>query len=185
MYYVFRRVCWTLQHWCRRIGRVIYKTKIDRENVPPKPNRRGSSDREPAMEQPCYITTVVISAWSTVNVTAIELGQRKFGSGYIIVVRASYSVVHARSHALRRQECGSCSMKVKSRLAAACVQDERLTFTFIPPSQSMFAPLLRYAYDWVGERFLNKTSCDDPVNRISAVRTLSVCTRWVRIRNNT
>jgi len=128
----------------------------------------------------CYITTGVKPAWSTVNVTAIELGQRKFGSGYIIAVRASYSVVHARSHALRRQECGSCSMKVKSRLAAACVQDERLTFTFIPPSRSAFAPRLRYAYDWVGERFLNKTSCDDPVNRISAVRTLSVCTRLVR-----
>jgi len=56
-------------------------------------------------------------------------------------------------------------MKVKSRLAA-CVQDERLTFTFIPPSRSVFAPR-RYAYDWVGARFLNKTSCDDPVNQIS------------------
>jgi len=30
-------------------------------------------------------------------------------------------------------------MKVKSRLVA-CVQDERLTFTFIPPSRSVFAP---------------------------------------------
>jgi len=47
-------------------------------------------------------------------------------------------------------------MKVKSRLAA-CVQDERLTFTFIPPSRSVFAPR-RYAYDWVGAHFLNKTS---------------------------
>lgn len=47
-------------------------------------------------------------------------------------------------------------MKVKSRLAA-CVQDERLTFTFIPPSRSVFAPR-RYVYDWVGAHFLNKTS---------------------------